>query len=125
MTVSARPHWSSRAILVWLLLAAYVCAPLAAWAQPRQLAIVVPYCTGQGLIKAGTRLPRRIVLRFPSHAQVSANHLQLALPTTVRQACDRPETTNVDATRRREPVAAPALAWRPPPRAPPGSTARV
>jgi hypothetical protein len=125
MTVFARLRSSSRGILVWMLLAAYACTPLAAWAQSREQVVVVPYCTGQGPSKAGTRAPRRTVLRFTSHAQVSANDLQLALPTTVRQACGPLETTDFDATRRRELVAAPALAWRPPPRAPPASTARV
>jgi hypothetical protein len=119
MTVFARLRSSSRGILVWMLLAAYVCTPLAAWAQPRGLAVVVPYCTGQGPSKEGTRWPRRIVLRFASHAQVTASVAQFALPVTARHAFDRLETADFDLTLRREPVAAPPLACRPPPRAPP------
>ena len=125
MTVFARLRSSSRGILVWMLLAAYVCTPLAAWAQPREQAVVVPYCTGQGPSKAGTRWPRRIVLRFASHAQVTASVVQFALPATARHAFHRLDTADFDTTLRREPVAAPPLGWRPPPRAPPTSPVQV
>jgi hypothetical protein len=125
MTVFARLRSSSRGILVWMLLAAYACTPLAAWAQPRQQAVVVPYCTGQGPGKAGTRWPRRIVLRFASHSQVSSSAVPFALPATRRHALDPMRTAAFDATRRPEPVVAPALTWRPPPRAPPGLPAQV
>ena len=125
MNLFARLRSSSRGILVWMLAAAYVCTPLAAWAQPSEQAIVVPYCTGQGPGKAGTRWPRRIVLRFTSHAQVTANVIQFALPATTRQVFESLDTAAFDATLRREPIAAFHLAWRPPPRAPPGSPTQV
>ena len=125
MTVFARLRSSSRGILVWMLLAAYVCTPLAAWAQPNEQAIVVPYCTGQGPGKAGARWPRRIVLRITSHAQVTANVIQFALPATTRLVFESLETADFDATLRREPIAATHLSWRPPPRAPPGSPRQV
>lgn len=125
MTVFARLRSSSRGILTWMLLAAYMCTPLAAWAQPGQQAVVVPYCTGQGPGKAGTRWPRSIVLRLTSHAQVAVKVLQVALPATTWHAFDPPDTADFDAALRRETVASPAPAWRPPPRAPPVSTAQV
>ncbi len=125
MTVLARLRSSSRSILVWMLLAAYVCTPLAAWAQPRDQAVVVPYCTGQAPGKAGTRWPRRIVLRFTRHAQASARAVQFALPAASRQAFDCLKTTDFEATLRREHVVAPPIAWRPPPRAPPAFPAQV
>ncbi len=125
MNLFARLRSSSRGILVWMLLAAYACTPLAAWAQPRQQAVVVPYCTGQGPGKAATRRPRRIVLRFTSHSQGTASVVQFALAATYRHALDPLRTAAFDATLRPEPAVAPALCWRPPPRAPPGSPAQV
>ena len=126
MTFLARLRSSSRGFLVWMLLAAYVCTPLAAWAaQPGAQAVVVPYCMGQGPSQSGTRWPRRVVLRFTSHAQVTANAIQFALPATTQHAFESPETSNFDATLRREPIAATHLAWRPPPRAPPSSPRQV
>ena len=125
MTVFARLRSSSRGILVWMLLAVYACAPLAAWAQPSEQAVVVPYCVGQGPSKTGPRAPRRTVLRFTDHAQATANDTQFALPATPRHVCSQQATAEFRATLRREPVAASACAWRPPPRAPPGSPARV
>lgn len=125
MTLFARLRSSSRGILIWMLLAAYVCTPLAAWAQPGQQDVVVPYCTGQGPGKAGTRWPRRIVLRLSSHAQVAAKVFQVALPASTRHAFAPPDAADFDAALRLENVASPAPAWRPPPRAPPVSTAQV
>ncbi|OIQ73979.1 hypothetical protein GALL_443790 [mine drainage metagenome] len=126
MTVFARLRSSSRRILVWMLLAAYACTPLAAWAQPSEQAVVVPYCVGQGPSKTGPRAPRRTVLLFTDHAQVTASDIQLALPAMARHACGPLlEPADFDATLQPEPVAAPSLAWRPQPRAPPGSLARV
>jgi hypothetical protein len=125
MTVFARLRSSSRGILVWMLLAAYMCTPLAAWAQPREQAVVVPYCTGQTPGKAGTSGPLRIVLRFAGHAQVAASAVQFALPATARHTFDRLETAGFETTPRREPVAAPPLGWHPPPRAPPASHVQV
>lgn len=125
MTAFARLRSSSRGILVWMLLAAYVCTPLAAWAQPRQRTIVVPYCTGQGAGRAGTRIPRGIVLRFTRHPQVAASVNAFALPATPRHVLRPPAAADFDSPIGAQPVAAPAPDWRPPPRAPPASPAQV
>ncbi len=125
MNVFARLRRSSRGILVWMLLAAYACSPLAAWAQPRAQALLVPYCTGRLSTKAGSQLPRRIVLRFSSHPQVAANVIAFALPASATQAFGRPRTARFDPTVGREVVAPAPMAWRPPPRAPPIPSVRI
>jgi hypothetical protein len=125
MNLPARLRSSSRGILVWMLLAAYVCAPLAAWAQPRSQSITVPFCTAQGPTKSGTGWPRRIVLRFTSHPQVAASIVAFALPSTADYAFGAIEHARFESALHRAPIAAPPIAWRPPPRAPPASPARV
>lgn len=125
MTVFARLRSSSRGILVWMLLAAYVCTPLAAWAQPREQAIVVPFCSVPGSARAGSQGPRRIVLRFGGHAQVATSVVAFALPAAVRHVFAGAEQAGFESTLARDPVAAPPIAWRPPPRAPPGSLVRA
>lgn len=125
MTALARLRRSSHGILVWMLLAAYACTPLAAWAQPRALAVSVPFCTTQALASPGTPAPRRIVLRFSGHAQVAASALALALPAASPQGFAVAGKTGVPPTPARETRAAPAFAWRPPPRAPPHFPTRL
>ncbi len=125
MNVFARLRSSSRGILVWMLLAAYACSPLAAWAQPGAQALVVPYCTGQTSTKAGSSVPRRIVLRFSGHPQVAASVVQFALPASGTQAFGMPRMPRFAAPSGGETVAPPPLAWRPPPRAPPSRWVRI
>ncbi len=125
MNLLARLRSSSRGILVWMLLAAYVCAPLAAWAQPRSQAITVPFCTGQGPTKSGTGWPRHIVLRFTSHPQVAASVVAFALPATPGRAFGPMQHARFEPGLHRARVAAPPIAWRPPTRAPPASPVRV
>ncbi len=124
MNLLARLRSSSRGILVWMLLAAYVCTPLAAWAQPRPRDIVVPFCTVQSPASSGTKAPRRIVLRFAGHAQVAASVVQFALPAAHTASFGGARNADFAAAPGRAPSVAPPLAWRPPPRAPPAAPAR-
>ncbi len=125
MNLFARLRRSSRGILTWMLLVAYACSPLAAWAQPRGQTLAVPYCTGQPSIKTESQLPRRIVLRFRSDPQVAANHIQFALPTAADQVFGTPRTPRFEAPLGCDAVAPAPMAWRPPPRAPPAPSVRI
>lgn len=125
MTLLARLRSSSRGILVWMLLAAYVGTPLAAWAQPRPRDVVVPFCTAQSPANSGTKAPRRIVLRFSGHAQVAAGVVQLGLPAARSASFGGARGADFVAIAGRAPRFAPPLAWRPPPRAPPAAPART
>lgn len=125
MSPFARLRCSSRGILVWMLLAAYVCAPLAAWAQPRSLAVSVPFCTTQAPASGATHAPRRIVLRFSGHAQVAASALAFALPAASAGGFAPAAKAGHPALLAPEPRRVSPIAWRPPPRAPPDLPARL
>lgn len=125
MNLFARLRSSSRGFLVWMLLAAYACTPLAAWAQPRSQAISVPYCTARGPAKSEAPAPRSIVLRFGSHAQVAASAVPFALPATLRHDFGRAPRAGFAWTSGREPLTVAPVAWRPPPRAPPACLLRT
>lgn len=125
MSPFARLRRSSPGILVWMLLAAYACAPLAAWAQPRSLAVSVPLCTTQAPASPGHHAPRRIVLHFSGHAQVAASSLAFALPAAAPRGFAQAAKAGRPALLAGEPRSAPPTLWRPPPRAPPRLPARL
>ena len=125
MTLLARLRSSSRGILVWMLLVAYACTPLAAWAQPQPRDIVVPFCTARSPAKSRTQPPRRIVLRFTGHAQVAASVVQFALPAAHTASFGGARNADFVAMPGRAPSVAPPRGWRPPPRAPPSALART
>jgi hypothetical protein len=105
-------------ILLWMLLAAYVCAPLASAMQPTAHTVVVPFCAAQGVV-AGHQapVPRSIALHFADpHAGASGCP---ALPAP-RQSSLRPRVpeTRVVPEPRTAPKAV-SVTRLPPSRAPP------
>lgn len=108
-------------ILLWMLLAAYVCAPLASAMQPGARTVMVPFCAARGVVAGHPApVPRSIALRFAgAHAGASGG---LALPAPMQSSLPaRPPETGVLAPPRSAPKAVP-LSRLPPSRAPPAST---
>ncbi|WP_018912873.1 hypothetical protein [Thiomonas sp. FB-6] len=109
-------------ILVWMLLAAYACAPWAAALQPDARTVVVPYCSAHAGAPDGHGPLRRIRLSFSATPSVSGG-LGWGLPPS-KTALPLPSPGRL-----RVADAAPgAPAWssgtrRPLPRAPPARPA--
>jgi hypothetical protein len=105
-------------ILLWMLLAACVCAPLASAMQPSARTVVVPFCAARGIAPGHPApVPRSIALHFAgAHAGVSGG---LALPAPTRSGLGaRVPETPVIARPRTVPQAV-SIARLPPSRAPP------
>ncbi len=105
-------------ILLWMLLAAYVCAPLASAMQPSARTVMVPFCAARGVL-AGHQapVPRSITLRFAGAHAGASGGVALPAPTQSSLRARVPET-RVVARFRTAPKAV-SLTRLPPSRAPP------
>lgn len=107
-------------ILVWMLLLAYACAPLARALPGPELTVLVPFCAGEREAGRGHPAPRHVALRFTVGVPAAGTLPGAALPVS-HAAPHTIAAAGCTADRARSaPLQALPISRRPPPRAPPG-----